>query len=383
MPRGEKLLSSEEDSEGSQRSQENLGRAARPQRSEPLRQNEKVCKMVDGGTAAPCNSPMHSGVPSQDCLMAQTEQEEASNPEESDSETQGKEEGELLSDQEDLEEMQVTEQSSRLFKIEDYHYLLSKSVAALHLGEAKSSEGSSKRKSTSLHKGDGEFFPPHPDSKRIFPFPEYFETQVTNQWDKPAANNRCPNYLRKLYDLPAYANNILQVPIIDGPVAALQSSGLVSKDGRGQIKDMQDRRSDQFCKRTHEATAMAIRASATASIVSRASIVWARKVLELIPPTETKAIEGVNRMLKAASFAADATLDAVTFSARLWLLFSGHTSATLVTSMADRLALKLWFLNVPSTDTSFLEKNSSSSWLDPKEKPKHLPKQARGSWTSS
>uniref|UniRef100_A0ACB8EPT4 Uncharacterized protein n=1 Tax=Sphaerodactylus townsendi TaxID=933632 RepID=A0ACB8EPT4_9SAUR len=305
MPRGEKLLSSEEDSEGSQ-GPRRIWAEQPVTRGVSLRAEMKRCAKW---WTAPCNSPMHSGVPSQDCLMAQTEQEEASNPEESgkislgdlkteifafikgafqqekavmreemltlyrsqtdfcppspslssistskdsirenkragsawqikaapkkpklipvptvdssDSETQGKEEGELLSDQEDLEEMQVTEQSSRLFKIEDYHYLLSKSVAALHLGEAKSSEGSSKRKSTSLHKGDGEFFPPHPDSKRVFPFPEYFETQVTNQWNKPAANKRCPNYLRKLYDLPAYANNILQVPIIDGPVAAL------------------------------------------------------------------------------------------------------------------------------------------------------------------
>uniref|UniRef100_A0ACB8ENC3 Uncharacterized protein n=1 Tax=Sphaerodactylus townsendi TaxID=933632 RepID=A0ACB8ENC3_9SAUR len=254
------------------------------------RQNEKAHKMADGGTAAPRNSPMHSGVPSQDCSMAQTEQEEASNPEES----------------------------------------------------------------------------------------EYFETQVTNQWDNPAANKRCPNYLRKLYDLPAYANNILQVPIIAGPVAALQSSGLVSKGGRGQIKDMQDRRSDQFCKRTHEAMAMTIRASATASIVSRASIVWARKVLELIPPTETKAIEGVNRMLKAASFAADATLDAVTFSAR-----------SLASSVATR-----WLLWLRAWQTDWRSKTMVSECafhghklfgeelneflVDPKEKPKHLPKQVRG-----
>uniref|UniRef100_A0ACB8FJI1 Uncharacterized protein n=1 Tax=Sphaerodactylus townsendi TaxID=933632 RepID=A0ACB8FJI1_9SAUR len=247
MPRGEKLLSSEEDSEGSQRSQENLGRAASHQRSEPSRRNEKARKMVDGSSAAPSNSPTHSGVPSQDCLMAQTEQEEASNPEES-----------------------------------------------------------------------------------------------------------------------------------DGPVAALQSSGLVSKDGRGQIKDMQDRRSDQFCKRTHEATAMAIRALATASIVSRASIVWARKVLELIPPTETKAIEGVNRMLKAANFVADATLDAVTFLPR-----------SLASSVATRqlLWLRAWQTNWRSktmvSECAFhghklFGEELNEFLVDPKEKPKHLPKQAHG-----
>uniref|UniRef100_A0ACB8FFX4 Uncharacterized protein n=1 Tax=Sphaerodactylus townsendi TaxID=933632 RepID=A0ACB8FFX4_9SAUR len=128
----------------------------------------------------------------------------------SDADSLSREEGEVLSDIEDLEEIQVTEQSSRLFKIEDYQYLLSKAVSALHLGEAKSGEGKSKRKSTSLHKGDGKYFPSDAHSKKVFPFPEYFETQVTNEWDKPAANRRCPNFLRKLYALPAYANDILQ-----------------------------------------------------------------------------------------------------------------------------------------------------------------------------
>uniref|UniRef100_A0ACB8FVY1 Uncharacterized protein n=1 Tax=Sphaerodactylus townsendi TaxID=933632 RepID=A0ACB8FVY1_9SAUR len=306
--------------------------------------------------------------------MAAPQQEEESTEslQEGDSEPPSREEGEVLSDQEDAEDMKVTAQSSRLFQMDDYQYLLAKAVAALHLGEAQSGEGSSK--STSLHKGDGEFFPSNPNAKKVFPFPEYFETQVINQWEKPAANKRCPNFLRKLYDLPVYANNILQVPIIDGPVAALQSSGLVSKDGRGQIKDFQDRRSEQFCKRTHEAAAMAIRASATASIVSRASIVWARKVLELLPPTETKAIEGVNRMLKAASFAADATLDSVTFSAR---------------SMASAVATRrLLWLRAWQTDWRSKSMVSECAFqgeklfgedlkeflVDPKEKPKHLPK---------
>uniref|UniRef100_A0ACB8FPL3 Uncharacterized protein n=1 Tax=Sphaerodactylus townsendi TaxID=933632 RepID=A0ACB8FPL3_9SAUR len=84
----------------------------------------------------------------------------------SDSEPPGRKEGEVLSDQEHMEDMKVTEQSSRFFKFEDYQYLLSKSVAVLHLGEAQSREESSKRKSTSLHKGDGEFFPTNANSKK-------------------------------------------------------------------------------------------------------------------------------------------------------------------------------------------------------------------------
>uniref|UniRef100_A0ACB8GD79 Uncharacterized protein n=1 Tax=Sphaerodactylus townsendi TaxID=933632 RepID=A0ACB8GD79_9SAUR len=163
----------------------------------------------------------------------------------------------------------------------------------------------------------------------------------------------------------------------DGLVAALQSSGLVSKDGRGQIKETQDRRAEQFCKRIHEAAAMAIRASATASIVSKASIVWARKVLEILPPTETKAIGGVNRMLKAASFAADATLDSVTFSAR-----SMASSVAAVGLLWLRAWQTDWRSKAMVSECAFqgeklFGEDLKEFLVDPKEKPKHLPKPSR------
>lgn len=49
----------------------------------------------------------------------------------------------------------------------------------------------------------------------------------------------------------------------------------------------------------HEATALAIKACATASIVARASIVWGQKMSELLPESESRLIEGVSRMLKS------------------------------------------------------------------------------------
>lgn len=73
---------------------------------------------------------------------------------------------------------------------------------------------------------------------------------------------------------------------------------------------------DGALRQCHEATAMAIKACATASVVSRASIVWGKKMLELLPDSETRLREGASRILKASSFMADATLDALIFSSR-------------------------------------------------------------------
>lgn len=66
----------------------------------------------------------------------------------------------------------------------------------------------------------------------------------------------------------------MQVPLVDAPVAALQSAGLLAEDGHGNLKDSLDCKADFALKKAHEAALMTIKASASASIVSRAAIVW-------------------------------------------------------------------------------------------------------------
>lgn len=63
---------------------------------------------------------------------------------------------------------------------------------------------------------------------------------------------------------------------------------------------------------------MAVKVCATASIVSRASIVWSQKMLQLLPESETRLLEGASRILKAGSFTADATLDAILIHIRTY-----------------------------------------------------------------
>lgn len=133
------------------------------------------------------------------------------------------------------------------------------------------------------------------------------------EWAKPAANRQCSQDVKKLYNLPPFVSEILQVPLVDAPVLAIQSSGLLSEDSQGNIKDAWDRRVDTALRRYHEATTMAC---TTASVVSRASIVLGGKMLELLPVSESRLREGASRMLKATSFTADATLDALIFSSR-------------------------------------------------------------------
>lgn len=143
----------------------------------------------------------------------------------------------------------------------------------------------------------------------MFPFPIFFEHQLRTEWAKPAANLQSPTLVKKLYNLPDFTNKMLQVPLVDAPVLAIQLMGLLSEDGQGSIWDLWDKVIEIALRHSHEATALAIKACAMASIVARASIVWGGKMVELLPAKETRLLELGSRILKTSAFLADASLD--------------------------------------------------------------------------
>lgn len=61
---------------------------------------------------------------------------------------------------------------------------------------------------------------------------------------------------------------------------------------------------------------MAIKGSSAASTMSRAFIVWMRKLIQMLPDNNRRLLEGANRILKAISYTADATLDTIVFASR-------------------------------------------------------------------
>lgn len=61
---------------------------------------------------------------------------------------------------------------------------------------------------------------------------------------------------------------------MDVLVAALQSTGLLSREGVGYINDRLDRKAAYALQKSHKATAISIMAAATSVLISRAAIVW-------------------------------------------------------------------------------------------------------------
>lgn len=228
-----------------------------------------------------------------------------------------REEGEFLYN--DEEEVVIPPYNIvRFFNIEDYQSLLCKSLSALDLKDSSTGKDDKDADHHPKNKawGSRNYFPKDMPSEKVCPFLVFFERQMRAEWIKTTANRQCSQLHKKLYNLPPFAHEILQVPLVDAPVLAIQSSGLLSEDGQGFVKDVWDCRMDTTLRQCHEATVMAIKVCATASVISRASIVWGKKMIELLPESETRLREGASCILKASSFTADATLDALIFSSQ-------------------------------------------------------------------
>lgn len=85
--------------------------------------------------------------------------------------------------------------------------------------------------------GDREFPPRFSAMEKVFPFPQFFKHQLKAEWAKPMANRQFSSTIKKLYTLPSFAIEMLQVPLEDAPIVALQSSGLLSEDGQVSFHD--------------------------------------------------------------------------------------------------------------------------------------------------
>ena len=152
--------------------------------------------------------------------------------------------------------------------------------------------------------------------KKLSPLPQSFADKVRAEWHCPLANKQSPAVFKRNYILLDPAEGMFQTPKVDGPVAGLQSSGLLTQDGEGTIRDPIDKKADVALRRAHEAMAMSIRVSTVASIVARANIVWARKMAQLLPPENRSLQEGASHWIRSVALIADATLDSITVSSR-------------------------------------------------------------------
>ncbi|XP_061443669.1 uncharacterized protein LOC133365571 [Rhineura floridana] len=214
-------------------------------------------------------------------------------------------EGDDWSDYSDHEE----DTSYRLFNTSDYQPLARRVLHTLGLQTAPSTSSAPTLKGAKVLKS------PAP-TEHYIPVPDPIAKLASEEWAHPLKARCFKNMADRLYALaPDFATK-LDVPGIDEPIARLVSRSILPRKGESHLKDTTERRIDFALRKNHEATALAMRASASASIFSRASMMWLDDLLEDDNPDPVAFKRALLKLRKTAAFVADATLDATQLGAR-------------------------------------------------------------------
>lgn len=76
-----------------------------------------------------------------------------------------------------------------------------------------------------------------------------FEKQLWAESSKTMANKQFLFLLKKLYMVPSYTSEILQICLGDVPVASLKSFGLLVEDEQGKVHDALDKKAEMALKK--------------------------------------------------------------------------------------------------------------------------------------
>ncbi|XP_061486116.1 uncharacterized protein LOC133386473 [Rhineura floridana] len=200
-------------------------------------------------------------------------------------------EGDEWSDYSEHEE----DTSYRLFNASDYQPLVRRVVSTLGLQAIPPAT------TTPAIKGARVLKSPAP-VEHYLPVPDPIAKLAADEWAHPLQARRFKNLVDKLYSLAPDFTNKLAVPGIDEPITSLVSRSLLPREGESQLKYATERRLDFALRKNHEATAFSMRASASASIFSRAAMMWLDDLLEDPNPDPASMRRSLIKLCETAAF---------------------------------------------------------------------------------
>lgn len=162
--------------------------------------------------------------------------------------------------------------------------------------------------------------------QEFIPAPKLF--QVQNQWVHPGSfPTPCGND-KRFYNMGSNLAQALQLPTVDGPVAALSSPSPYLSGDIAEGLRAEDKKAEYTLRKVHQAAAWAIKASTAASFFTHTSLIWLHQLQSRVAPREACLHQDLNKLIAATQFSADAMLNAAKYASRA--LSSSVTSRRLL-----------------------------------------------------
>lgn len=119
------------------------------------------------------------------------------------------------------------------------------------------------------------------------PTPSLFLDVVKKQWALPGSA-LVPSLMDwKNFNVAADLASLLQVPMVDAPVAALLPNASVPGD-LDEGLSLEERWSDQVLQQAHQGVAWAIRSATTTSFFNRITLLWLQQLQDKLSPENTR-----------------------------------------------------------------------------------------------
>lgn len=166
-----------------------------------------------------------------------------------------------------------------------------------------------------LDPGTGLFSEPVAEQEDI-PTPKLFWDVVQKQQTHPESSPTPSGNDQHFYNMDYDFSEALQLPMVDGPVAALASpSATLSGDIAEGLK-AEDKNLELSMHKTHQAAAWAIKEATAASFFNHTSFLWLQQMQLRIPPHEAWLHQDVSKLIAAAQFSVDATLNSTKYASK-------------------------------------------------------------------
>lgn len=152
-------------------------------------------------------------------------------------------------------------------------------------------------------------FKNHLVNPAVYPFPDSFMSAIkAGRMGCSSAGLTLNAITKKFYTLPSETMTDLKVPLVDGPVMALQSVTVLYKDGHSVLKDTVDCKNEAELKRIHDASSLVIKTSAVISSFTRTIVIWPDNLLKEVKPDPLVLCRSLLKIKSIAQFASVASL---------------------------------------------------------------------------
>uniref|UniRef100_A0A2D4HWM5 Uncharacterized protein n=1 Tax=Micrurus lemniscatus lemniscatus TaxID=129467 RepID=A0A2D4HWM5_MICLE len=119
---------------------------------------------------------------------------------------------------------------------------------------------------------------------------------VQRQWVQPGTYPNPSESDKRYYNVVTDLTEVLQLPMVDGPLTALTSSTFLSQDTVDTLKT-EDRRAELTLHRAHQVVAWAVKATTTASFFNRVSLLWLRQMQARAPCDDQRFHQDINKVI--------------------------------------------------------------------------------------